>query len=655
MHEKKNEILPDKRTIQLIRILSKAESPMSGEKLAEQLEISSRTLRDDIKRIKTSLEKNGARLTAKPRSGYELTVINEQLWHDYIKSLMKYEQDEQILLPVYPEDREIYLMKLFLTTDSGLKIDDLAAQIYVARSTLANDIKNIRKRFEYFHLELQSVPGKGLFLQGSELNKRSCLANYFFYTQTNDFNYLNRTLENQQQETIREILYDVIKEEHMKLTDMGFHNLVIHLYITLSRYSRTEQDCSQYAELKSKKEFKIAQKICSRLSQEFHIQLPEIEIYYITIHLLGKKAVDASEVVHASKENQELLREIFDNIQSHYSYDFSQDLDLYSQLLMHFQPMISRLKYGLFVQNPLLDQIKRENPLGMEMAILAAQTIKKRLSLTLDESEIGYLALHFSLAVEKTRTQSRKYRLLVVCASGAGSSQILSYKLHQQFKNSIESIKVCSLYDLSTEDYSHYDLLLSTVPVEKEIPIPTLQVDYFLSAKDSSSIRDFLANDYPVEEVIQTFFSPNLFFSDILGRTKEEVLSAIFMKIKPTLSLPDIFLESTLEREKIAATSFGNGVALPHPIVACAPVDFCCVACLPHPIQWGEHKVKFIFWLGLASNHDEKSQILNQILAEIVDNQPLLDQLEQDFSFEAFKNLTTVVEKPQSLDDLFSD
>ena len=42
--------------------------------------------------------------------------------------------------------------------------------------------------------------------------------------------------------------------------------------------------------------------------------------------------------------------------------------------------MMNRLKYGMYIQNPLLEQIKTENPLAFEISVLTANIIAKKLS-----------------------------------------------------------------------------------------------------------------------------------------------------------------------------------------------------------------------------------------------------------------------------------
>ena len=55
--------------------------------------------------------------------------------------------------------------------------------------------------------------------------------------------------------------------------------------------------------------------------------------------------------------------------------------------------------------------------------------------------------------------------VLVVCASGMGSSKMLRSRLEREFAE-IDVEKIISLHKLSDEDLSRYDLIISTVPLD---------------------------------------------------------------------------------------------------------------------------------------------------------------------------------------------
>ena len=74
----------------------------------------------------------------------------------------------------------------------------------------------------------------------------------------------------------------------------------------------------------------------------------------------------------------------------------------------------------------------------------------------MSEHEIGYLALHFQLAIER-RKQADKKKVLVVCASGAGTSRMLAYRLQSQFGDRISEIQSAGVHDLKEMNADAFD------------------------------------------------------------------------------------------------------------------------------------------------------------------------------------------------------
>lgn len=643
------------RMIALLKLLMNADDIMSAENIAQQLFISDRTLRDDITKFKQVFLEHGIEIVSKHGAGYRTIVHNEEAYYAFIETLLKEESHNQRLLPVYPEDRINYLIKLFLTSDTYIKIDDVADEIFVSRSTLSNDLKEVRERLLYFHLELESKPAYGSRIIGNEFHRRSCIAQYFFHTETCDDIFMSKAKMNENQMKIRDLLYETMQEADFKLTDIGFQNLIIHISIALIRINdqKPESDLSSYAELKDKKEYYIAQQLAKAIEDSFQVELPELEIFYITIHLLGKKTMQYSNSFIISEEVEQLLQEIFKEINLSYSIDLSSDFELYTLLALHFQPMMNRLQYGLSIQNPLLEQIKKENSIAFEIAILAANVIHKYHDVTIDEAEIGYLALHFALAIERIHEQVTKKNIIIVCASGAGSSQILLYKVKQRFKEYLQEVKVTELYELERIDQSKYDFILSTVPIPFATNIPVLQVQYFLDGKDVANVSDAFVEAAQSMDFIDQYFHNELFFTNLDVKTKEEAIHALCARTAIIKALPYDFEASVLKREDYAATEFGNLIAIPHTMEPMCEETFVSVAILSKPIRWLRQSVKYVFLLCVKKETSEALGLFHESLTSLVMDRSAMMQLEKEPTIANLKAILRSIAICEEHDDIF--
>jgi lichenan operon transcriptional antiterminator len=651
--------MSDKRFLKLFKLLSNSRTPMKSEELCEKLDIAPRTLRNDLTKYKSSFLENGVTLIAKPGVGYYFEIFDQDLFFKFIQSIVKEETHNQHIIPVYPEERINYIIKLLLSIDAYIKIEDLEEQLFVSRSTLSNDLKEIRERLEYYHLDIENKPNYGMKIIGEEFNKRACISKYYFYTDLYDDAILKkRNKENK--EIIKKILYDTITENKFKLTDIGFENLVLHIMIVLMRIEISTEDTtveSIYKSLEDEKEFNIACLLVNKLENQFKVKFPRKEIYYITIHLLGKKSLyQNEETLIISQETQELLDYIFKQVKQHFQLDFSEDFELFRLLALHFQPMMNRLKYGLHIENPLIEQIRNENQLAFEISLYVGSLIKEIKKYEVNINEVGYMTLHFALAIERFHEKLISKNVIVVCASGAGSSQILLYKLKQKFKNYINDVKVAKLYELLDIDQSKYDYIISTVPVTFKTQIPVINVQYFLTDEDVDLVKNIFTEAENEYLFINEYFKDDLFFPDIIGNTRLEVLKNMCNAVHKVMEIPSDFYKLVMEREQMASTEFGNNVAIPHPIKPITDSTFVAIGMLKKPIKWDKQQVKFIFLISVKKDSKESLSLFNESIVALVFNKKAMLKLEKEPTLITLKEIIKEMafqEKENTIDNLF--
>ncbi|MCB2354579.1 BglG family transcription antiterminator [Clostridium estertheticum] len=648
----------DKRFLKLFKILSNSATPMKSEEICEQLDIAPRTLRNDLKKYKSIFFENGVTLISKPGVGYRFDIFDQDLYFTFIQDLIKRETNGQHIIPVYPEERINYLIKSFLSTYNYIKIEDLEEELFVSRSTLTNDLKEVRERLGYYQLDIENKPNYGMKIVGEEFHKRACISKYYFYTDSYDEIILN-TEKNENKEIIKKLLYDTITENDFTLTDIGFQNLVIYIMILLMRIDKITEDNiieSSYKSLEDEKEFKIACLLVEKLENQFKIKFPKKEMYYITIHLLGKKSMQFNDTLLISKETRDLTNYIFEHIKENFKLDFSQDFDLFRFLSSHFQPMMNRLKYGLYIENPLIDKIKSENHLAFEIALYAGSIIKEIKKYDVSVNEVGYIALHFALALERVQEKVKSKNIIVVCASGAGSSQILLYKLKQEFKNYINEIKVVKLYELLDIDQNKYDYIISTVAINFKINVPIINVQNFLTEEDVGLVRNIFTeteNDY---SFINKYFKEELFFKDLIGTTKEEVLRNMCDLVHKVREIPQEFYQLVIQREEMATTEFGNNIALPHPIKPITNSTFVAIGMLKKAMKWDKLQVKFIFLISTKRDSTESLSLFNESITALVFNKKAMLKLEKEPTLITLKDIIkemAIQEKDNTIDNLF--
>ncbi|MBJ8191250.1 helix-turn-helix domain-containing protein, partial [Bacillus cereus] len=174
-----------------------------------------------------------------------------------------------------------------LLTNAYVKLDDLAEILYVSRSTLQNDLKELRKLLATYGLSLENRPYHGIRVKGNEARLRYCISDYIFnrIDEIGDQQMSPPPLiSNEEMGFIREVILDRIEINDIQLSDIALNNLVIHIAIACKRI-REERYVSYYPQemkkIEAQKEFRVATEIVSALEQNMKYSFPLVEVAYI--------------------------------------------------------------------------------------------------------------------------------------------------------------------------------------------------------------------------------------------------------------------------------------------------------------------------------------------------------------------------------------
>src|SRR5699024_3996900 len=114
----------------------------TSSELAIALQVSSKTIQTDKKELGKLLDNDIAYIESYRGKGYRINVINEDGFKQFLqKAVAKNNQ----VVPTEPEDRIQFLMEKLLLQSSYIKMDVLAEELFISRSTLQSDLKNVRK------------------------------------------------------------------------------------------------------------------------------------------------------------------------------------------------------------------------------------------------------------------------------------------------------------------------------------------------------------------------------------------------------------------------------------------------------------------------------------------------------------------------------
>ncbi|SNX53490.1 BglG family transcription antiterminator [Thermoanaerobacterium sp. RBIITD] len=505
-------IILNERCTKILTKLVNTSLPIKINELASSFKVSSRTIRYDLDTIDEFLKYNNLpQLIRKPNVGVKFSESLE----DKDKVLELLDNVSIYHYALSQKERVNIILSNLIGQKDYTTINTLADNLMVSRSTIINDLDKVRKWLSDHGLELKSAPKYGIKVLGDEKKLRKAAIELLtetidiekaldivkmpMYTRINVGmdNEIKKLFENIDLSYIEECIKTAESELETVFSDAAFTGLVIHIAIAIKRIELGRDIVMPTDELKSlemTKEFSVASNIAKMLEKHFKVNIPIDEIGYITVHLLGSNVTNKRKIKEENWLELELITEkIIKNVENEIKLDLSKDRQLFEGLIEHIRPAIYRLKHGLDLKNPILDEIKRNYSKLFEIVKRSLKPLEEYTDNVLNDEEIGYIVMHFGAAIEKIKSLNiSKPDILVVCGTGIGTAKMLSSRLQSVFDVNIKGTAAYhQVEDILKE--KHVDLIVSTVPVDIK-NVKTVIVNPLLTEMDIEKLKGFIKN-----------------------------------------------------------------------------------------------------------------------------------------------------------------
>lgn len=651
----------NKKEKQIIQYLTKdKEQFVTSKELAAHMGCSDRTIRTYYKTLVEKLDNHsGLDLISKQGYGYKLDILDDDAYADFLEEnhINDHHFNYQSVTDI--NDRYNFLLNKLLFEQNEIYFDDLADELFVSRSTLSSDFKKIREKFKPYHLKIESKANKGVYVMGQERDKRRFIMDYFIDSGfiNTMHSYVDNELLNQRIsfEELTIIVLDECREGGLKLSDFVIQNLVIHIALAIRRITegfRISKVSDDEVVLRGLAERRVAENILKRVSVSTGIHFPIEEVDYITLHLVSKGHGNSC---HISEVLQEQVRqELIDSIDQ-INPSVKNDFQLIEGLLAHLSTMYIRLQGKVVMENPLTAEIQANYRDMYQLAERVVSNMPTFSPYTLSPNEIAYIVLHFMAAKERYKEQ-RKYNVLVICATGYGSAQMLKSRIENELGNLVSITDVIGYYEINDEKLKGIDFIVSSIDLSNLMfNIPVFTVSVFLNDEELKDIKQGIAHlntsmanvedhqaELSVKDVFDDYFSEDYFFL-MSDATKEDVLKKLAESI--SVNENDQFekrlLDMMKQREAMSSIVFGENIAVPHPLKAVGSKHHFAVAIVKDGVKWDEQysSIKIIFLMSMSIHDNDGLPELTSAIVDLVDNPKLQEQMLACQSFDEFKKI----------------
>lgn len=562
------------RLRQILIVMLQENQVMSVKKLAESIKVSKRTVQRELEAVGSSLEEY--KISIQTKTGIGIWIEGSEADK---KRLYEFLKKEEVVDYSDKENRRKRLILELLKDRTPRKLYYYGTMFGVSEATISNDMEVIESWFKPFNLTIVRKQGYGVELEGSEKDYRIAVRK--FIEEQNVYNLLNEELV----ERVVACILSIKDNRIVRMTENSYIGLIFHVSIAIARILQGEiiepnHELLEKVRKNGDEDYELAAHITKSLEVEFQIEIPEIEIAYIFLHIKGAKLQYIVEDKIESKsrtEREELIDFIYQMIEVYdmgLAYELKQDEEFIVGLLAHLLPTFTRLKNHMLISNPLLQQIKETYPDIFEKCHHVGSLIEKTYGYKVPETEIGFLAMHFGAAIvrlENKKEYNRKVEIGIVCASGIGVSRFMLTKLKHFLKEKAE-LETFSQEGLTKKAIEGLDFLISSIELS-DIEADIIRVSPLLTEEDLEQI-DKKVQGYariPKKKSTESDFSQqleqvNFIVSQIKNIIKDftyikvnneitfdELLVAITEKLQPDYKKAILIQEDIKKREKLAS------------------------------------------------------------------------------------------------------
>ena len=589
---------------------------LSADKIAKMLNVSTKTIRNEIHKINSSLNLNY--IISQKGTGY---LINEQ-----IQLEKEYASEQNI---------QYLILKKILNHDF-YNFYELADELFISESNLQRYIKRVNEIIQKRNSSIKICRQQNqLYLNGTETEKRQ-ITTYFLMNELNQYNF---NLSMYQSLFLRidilelqKIITEFNNSHHLNLRDVEIISLVIHVALMLERVIRGNEIINE-VDFVNDEYNHLSIQFANILQIRYEIKLNKSEIKYLSLLLAGKvPSIEENDINEVKQFIQQLIIEINES----FDVDLQQDSKFADNFLIHLIGLKRRITNHTFLNNPLIKELQKNFPVIYDMSVFIALKIQEFFSTQLYEDEIGYITLHLMGAIERLHTSLHKKIVLIYPFGQAGYDYIVK-KINHIHDLEIEICCQLSMFDAFQIKEYQPDLVISFVHIEEKVGYPIYVCHNLLLEEDIENIYNILKGNHTFKKNV--FFEKELFhiYNDI--ENKEDVIHRLCESLYYKGYVDQQYEGLVLAREQIAPTAYGSMFAIPHAVKKAGFATRIAVALLDKPIDWNQQKVRLVFLFCLTKERNEEFDLLFEKLVGLLDESKKVTELLKCKKYEEFLEL----------------
>lgn len=633
----------ENRLARILNIMEQKQS-VTVDYLSEKMDVSPKTIKNDIKEINNSLE--GHAIVENKRNSYVFYIFDTD-GYEQVKNKV-YAHDDFMNSP---NSRIVFIMQKLMNTDCPYLTDELAYDMNIGRSTVNGDLKRLRKILEEYEIEILGKTNTGISLNGDELEIR-----FFILENMYDGIYKDYPLDSDLIDAIKQIALEYELDSVAVEYFIKFFTVMIDRFLNGNPLSKLDK---KYEELKESIAYIFAREIANNISKVLMTDLPEEEILFISIPIAGMRTptnIKTIEKLQVKKTTEDLILKIKDKIKQEMNINIQSE-QIMHEFMYHIQFMINRMKYGFKIRGIDCEEIKSSNSVAYTVAEVAASVIQNEENIEISNEEIALMSVYFGILIDKSNLEKNKiYNIAIICGTGRISARVVESNLKKIIKNET-MMDLYSDSNIDSEILDKYDLVVSTVKLDIDTKSEIIYIKDVLDRSELKRKIDLLK--YSDKKEISFIKGMDSIMLGILDENRFFVLDKNYSYSENVNMMIDIleneghldagFKERIRKREEKSSMIFEDTVAFPHTINYASKNIELALGVVPENMSDKKEKdIKLVFLLGLPED-DGDDTVLVKIYDEIIKIASDKELVEEISKIENYKDLLMYFVKSSDL------
>ena len=535
-----------------------------------------------------------------------------------------------------PATRESFILARLFRALGPVRIEELAQEMSVGRTTVVADLARVREAAGEWELTIEGRPHVGLRLVGPELQQRLLILRH---------HYPMAYGHHQHQADIEEAVSALITAEGRDPAHLP--ELVRWAIVAIDRVLQghgLEPLPQRYRELRGTPSHALAQRLAERLGG-LGVTLESDEVTFLALPMAGMRAPSDQDVAASfsddSRAMQDLVHGVLGAIRAEMEIDLAGTSHL-TEFTRHLAYMINRMRYRIWVDDSGVASIGQEFPVAHKMATVASRVIEEQVGLPVDEAELSFLAAYFQVFLEAVdRTPVSPLKVAIIVGTGRVTAELMRLQLRRLLPAGTQ-YQLLPPNAATPATLRGFDLVVVIGGEALESPAPLLHVTRILDRRALARELDRLHLRLPGQAsgdggVLASALDEHHFFALPEGTDYADAVDYMTGHLEARALAEPGFGERIRERERLAPTELDPWVGFPHTTLTSDTSVLLAVGVIPR--QPDEDGVRLIVLLGVPKDPRRSESILVPVYEAVLrlgTRRDLLNRLSHLTTFEQF-------------------